>query len=186
MKQKVKQVLAQIQKELSVPKSKRNDFGGFNYRSAEDILKALKPHLDSHGAYLLMTDEIVAVGDSLFVKSIVSMGLHNDDDGGVVCAHGWAKHPVALKGMTDPQMTGSASSYSRKYAMAGLFMLDDNKDPDEMNKQGAQKPEMTPKDRLWGVAVKKVAEGKSTIESIRKSYLLSEENERLLLKEAGR
>ena len=186
MKQKIKQALAQIQRELSVPKNKRNEFGGFNYRSAEDVLKALKPHLEMHNAYLLMTDEIVAVGDSLFVKSVVSIGLYDDEQGSVVCAHGWAKHPVALKGMTDPQMTGSASSYARKYAMAGLFMLDDNKDPDEVNKQGAQKPEMTPKDRLWAVAVKKVAEGKSTIESIRKIYLLSDENEQLLLKEAGK
>jgi hypothetical protein len=87
--------------------------------------------------------------------------------------------------MTDPQMTGSASSYSRKYALAGLLMIDDNKDPDMVNKQGAEKPEMTPKDRLWSAAVKRVSEGKSSVESIRKSYLLSEENERLLLKEAG-
>ena len=185
MKQNTKKALAQIQRELSVPKSKRNEFGGFNYRSAEDILKALKPLLEIHNAYILMTDEIVAVGDSLFVKAVVSFGILTDDDSGVICAHGWAKHPSALKGMTDPQMTGSASSYARKYAMAGLLMLDDNKDPDILNKQGAEKPEMTPKDRLWSAAVKRIADRKSTIESIRKSYLLSDENERLLLKEAG-
>lgn len=186
MKPKVRSALAKVQLELNVPKSKRNDFGGFNYRSAEDILKALKPVLDIHGAFIVMTDEVVLLGDSLFVKAVVSFGLLNDEEGGVICSHGWAKHPSGLKGMTDPQMTGSASSYARKYAMSGLFMLDDNKDPDEINKQGAVKPEMTPSDRLWSAAVKRVADGKSTIDSIRKSYLLSDENERILLKEAGR
>ncbi len=185
MKQNAKKALANIQRELSVPKNKRNEFGGFNYRSAEDILKSLKPLLEVYNAYILMTDEVMAVGDSLFVKSVVSFGILGDDDTGVICAHGWAKHPTALKGMTDPQMTGSASSYSRKYALAGLLMIDDNKDPDAINKQGAEKPEMTPKDRLWAAAVKRVAEGKSSVESIRKSYLLSDVNERLLLKEAG-
>jgi hypothetical protein len=180
-KQKTLAALAQIQRELKVGKKKFNEFGKFNYRSAEDILEALKPYLTVHQAYLLMTDEVVSIGDSIFVKAVVSFGMINVDEGSI-CAHGYAKHPEALKGMVDTQITGSASSYARKYALAGLLMLDDAKDADDANKNGAQKPEMTPKHELWGKARSKYLSGKLTMESLRKSYQLSEENEILLTK----
>lgn len=174
--------LLNIQNELKAPKSQFNLFGNYKYRNCEDILEALKPLLKKYNAVLFMSDDIVVFGDSLFVKSTATIKNTETE----VSVSAFAKHPLQQKGMNDSQITGSASSYARKYALNGLFLIDDTKDSDTTNAHGAVKPEMTPVDSLWSVAVKKLAEGKTTIDAIRKTYLLTDKNEKQLLKEAGK
>lgn len=124
--------LRAVQVELHAPKNQVNKFGGYNYRSCEDILEAAKPVLDKHGLTLTISDSIEIVGDRIYVKatSVVSDGSES------VSVDGWAREPAAQKGMAEPQLTGSASSYSRKYSLSGLFALDDNKDSDATNDHG--------------------------------------------------
>ena len=129
--------LAKIQKELNAPKNQRNTFGGYNYRSAEDILEAVKPLLD--GAVLTLTDEIVLVGERYYVKATATF----TDGNFSLSTTAFAREPIEQKGMSDSQLTGTASSYSRKYALNGLFCIDDAKDPDtgEYQKQTSQTAE---------------------------------------------
>ena len=123
--------LANIQKKLNAPKNQRNNFGGYNYRSAEDILEAVKPLLDN--AILTLQDDIVMIGDRYYVKATATF----TDGDFVKTTTAFAREPENKKGMDDSQITGTASSYARKYALNGLFCIDDNKDPDtdEYHKQ---------------------------------------------------
>ena len=118
--------LAKIQQELHAPKDQRNDYGGYNYRSAESILEAVKPLLD--GAVILMNDEIVNVGDRYYVRATV-MFMDGDFS---ASATAFAREDEALKGMTQGQVTGAASSYARKYALNALFAIDNTKDLDSI------------------------------------------------------
>lgn len=171
--------LAEIQQKLKVGKKHRNDFGGFNYRSAEDIIEAVKPFMEIHGLVLTFDDDVLEIGGNLFVKSVATLTRANGENE-YVSATAFAGHPDALKGMNLSQISGSASSYARKYAMSSLFLLDDSKSMDDFNAQGAEKPELTPKHELWLPAKKKLLSGKTTMEKIKQSYLISEENEVLL------
>ena len=125
-------VLSQIQAELKCPKNQRNDFGKYNYRSCEDILESLKPVAKKLGAAITLSDDIVAMGDRFYIKATATLWM---DDGKSITAVGWAREPLNRKGMDDSQVTGSASSYARKYALNGLFAIDDNKDADYLNKE---------------------------------------------------
>ena len=116
--------LARIQRNLKAPKSQRNDFAKFNYRSCEDILNAVKPLLN--GCVLTLTDEIVEVGDRVYVNANAQLRLGND----VISANGFAREAAEKKGMDSAQVTGSTSSYARKYALNGLFCIDDSRDQD--------------------------------------------------------
>lgn len=111
---------------LKAPKNQRNKFGGFNYRSAEDILEALKPLLKQNNLRLKLTDDIVAVGERVYVKAtaIITDGKNTEE------ATAFAREEFAKKGMDSSQITGSASSYARKYALNGLFNIDDSQDAD--------------------------------------------------------
>lgn len=132
--------LAAIQQELKAPKDKKNTYGGYNYRSAEGILEALKPVLVRHEATVVLTDELVQVGDRYYVKATAALWSTTDTD--VVTANGWAREAEVKKGMDDSQITGTASSYARKYALNALLLIDDTKDADtdEYAKQtGAEK-----------------------------------------------
>jgi hypothetical protein len=122
--------LAQIQAKLKAPKAQRNNFGKYNYRSCEDILEAVKPLLD--GATLTITDSIQEVGDRVYVQATAT--LTDEDD--TVSVQGWAREALTKKGMDESQITGAASSYARKYALNGLFCIDDNKDADATNDHG--------------------------------------------------
>lgn len=172
--------LADIQQKLRVGKKHRNDFGGFNYRSAEDIIEAVKPFMEIHGLVLTFDDDVLEIGGNLFVKSVATLTRVSNGESEFVSATAFAGHPDALKGMNLCQISGSASSYARKYAMSSLFLLDDSKSMDDFNAQGAEKPELTPKHELWLPAKKKLLSGKTTIEKIKQSYLISEENILLL------
>lgn len=118
--------LTKIQSELKAPKNQYNKFGGYNYRSAEDILEAVKPLLLKYGAELTICDEICEIGGRIYVKAVCKYREGNDG----VTVNAYAREPENKKGMDDSQITGTASSYARKYALNGLFLIDDTKDAD--------------------------------------------------------
>lgn len=121
--------LLKIQQELKVPKNRRNTFGNYNYRSCEDILEAVKPLCHREGLTLVITDEMVEVGGRVYVKATAFLS----DKEVTSQASGWAREAETKKGMDEAQITGSASSYARKYALNGLFAIDDVADADATN-----------------------------------------------------
>ena len=121
--------LAMIQQKLKAPKSQVNTFATYKYRSCEDILEAVKPHLGD--LVLTISDDIVEVGGRVYVKATVSI----NSGSGVISTTAFARESLSKKGMDDSQITGSASSYARKYALNGLFCIDDTKDADAANQQ---------------------------------------------------
>lgn len=118
--------LINIQKALKVPKNNTNTFGNYKYRSAEDILESVKPLVHKEGCTLYLSDEVVNIGNSNYVKATATLQAGEDR----LWVHAYAREAVVKKGMDDAQITGSASSYARKYALNGLFAIDDTKDPD--------------------------------------------------------
>ena len=123
--------LLAIQTEVKATKDLRNEFGKFNYRSAEMIYEAVKPVCAKYKAVLIVTDDIAVKGDKQYVMADATL-YDTEKNGFSVRALGWARIPDQKKGMDDSQVTGAASSYARKYAMGGLFCLDDNKDADAL------------------------------------------------------
>lgn len=119
-------ILTDIQNELKAPKNRFNKFGNYKYRSCEDILEAVKPLLKKYEATLTIRDEIIEVGGRVYVKAIVIFTA-NDIRSEVTA---FARESESKKGMDDSQITGTASSYARKYALNGLFLIDDTKDAD--------------------------------------------------------
>jgi hypothetical protein len=130
--------LVLIQGELKAPKGQTNKFGGYSYRSAEDILEAVKPLLKKHNCDLTLSDNIVEVGGRVYVKATARLVSHNPFS--EVETTAYAREAENKKGMDDAQITGSASSYARKYALNGLFCIDDTKDPDATNTHGKSQP----------------------------------------------
>ena len=120
--------LMHIQHELKAPKNLRNNFGGYNYRSAESILEALKPLLVKYGATVTIRDDIVEIGGRIYVKAIAEIWDTTSDNYMIVSAY--AREAETKKEMDDAQVTGATSSYARKYALNGLFLLDDTEDVD--------------------------------------------------------
>lgn len=122
--------LRKIQQELKVPKSQKNSFGNYKYRSQEDILEAVKPLLKNFNCSLTLTDDVVEVGGRVYVRATAML---KNKDGKEVHVTGYARETEEKKGMDASQITGAASSYARKYALNGLFCIDDNKDADTMD-----------------------------------------------------
>ena len=138
--------LMQIQGKLKVTKDQRNSFGNYNYRSCEDILEAVKPLLTEVKCTMTLNDEMVIVGDRIYVKAKATLtDVEKPGDCVVNCA--FAREAESKKGMDESQVTGATSSYARKYALNGLFLIDDNKDADtdEYNTITNQKSEAKPK-----------------------------------------
>lgn len=130
--------LAQIQSELKAPKGQRNTFGKYNYRSCEDILEAVKPLLKERGLVILITDDIVQIGERYYVRATATI---YDSDGSYISNSALAREELKRTGMDASQITGATSSYARKYALNGLFAIDDTKDADATNKgQDEPKP----------------------------------------------
>ena len=119
--------LNRIQKELKAPKSQRNDFGKYNYRNAEDILEAYKKIAGD--TTLVMRDEIVLIGERYYIRATATLSLDEKE----ISSSAWAREQEEQKGMSAPQITGSASSYARKYALNALFAIDDTKDADSQD-----------------------------------------------------
>ena len=189
--------LIEIQNRLNAPKSRRNDFGKYNYRSAEDILKAAKPLLKELGCVLLLSDEVKEVGsaytfntqenDSRSGKSsasayngtrvyVIATATIINSQGERLSVTGMAREEVAKKGMDAAQITGAASSYARKYALNGLFAIDDSVDADSLNtsaqytEQQGQAPfppaqpqngEMTPEEVFNGYAKPEIEQART-------------------------
>lgn len=122
--------LIEIQNKLKVPKDQRNNFGNFNYRSAEAICEKVKPICQELGCLLFLTDDLLVMGSEIFVRSTA---IFTEDDGARYESCAFAKIPFGKKGMDDAQATGVASSYARKYALCALFLIDGGDDPDAMN-----------------------------------------------------
>ena len=119
--------LLQIQSELKAPKGQYNSFGKYKYRSCEDILEAVKPLCVKYGVILTLSDEIVQVGERYYIKATANLSKEGCSD---VSVTAYAREALDKKGMDDSQITGTASSYARKYALNGLFCIDDTKDAD--------------------------------------------------------
>ena len=118
-------ILQLIQSELKAPKDQRNNFGNYSYRSAESILTALKPILEKYNSALVLRDSLEAHGERIFVRSDAE--LYNPESKLIGSSTGYAEHAVTKKGMDQAQITGSASSYARKYSLNGLLCIDDTK-----------------------------------------------------------
>lgn len=125
----MKELIA-IQSDLKAPKSQFNKFGGYKYRKAEDILEAVKPLLNKQKCTLTITDDIVMVGNRIYVKATATI---KNEKGEYETTTGWAREEETKKGMDGSQITGASSSYARKYALNGLFAIDDNADSDTTN-----------------------------------------------------
>ena len=169
--------LAAIQTKLHAPKNQKNTFGGYNYRSCEDILEAVKPLLA--GLVLTITDEVTEVGGRIYVKATARLTDGKD----AMTSTAFAREAESRKGMDESQITGSTSSYARKYALNGLFLIDDNKDADSQDNseqgqkakpQPAQKPFDLPAALEW---VKKAATVEQVKQRGRQAYAKATNNE---------
>jgi hypothetical protein len=127
--------LREIQSKLEVPKGQKNTFGNYNYRSCEDILTALKPILKEAECSLTLSDEVVVIGERFYVKATVTLWNGYED---YIKVEALAREAETKKGMDESQITGAASSYARKYALNGLFCIDDTKDADATNTHGKE------------------------------------------------
>jgi hypothetical protein len=174
--------LRKIQAELKAPKNQRNNFGKYNYRSCEDILEAVKPLLDKHKCTLTISDEVKEVCGVLFVEAIVFISDGKDS----VHTKAQAGIDPNRKGMDIAQSFGSSSSYARKYALNGLFLIDDTKDADSTNThgKGAKSTE-----KSWlnkGTAefkkVQTYLKGGGNISKVEEKYRISKEVKELLTK----
>lgn len=121
------ETLSHIQTELKAPKNLYNSFGKYKYRNAESILEAAKPLCAKHGCTLTVSDEVILIGDRYYIKATATV---QDKDGNSAYTTALAREDETKKGMDGAQITGTASSYARKYALNGLFCIDDTKDPD--------------------------------------------------------
>ena len=173
--------LINIQSELKAPKNQYNSFGKYKYRNCEDILEALKPLLKKYKCTLTITDEIHEVGGLVFVESTVN--FHDGEHTAQVSAQ--AGINPDRKGMDIAQSFGSSSSYSRKYALNGLFLIDDTKEldstkpPEEKKEPVKDKEWFNPNTPSWDKAVSK----KASIDTVKLHYKISKENEVKYLKE---
>jgi len=161
---KLRETLIKIQAELDAPKNQHNSFGNYNYRSCEDILAAVKPFLGD--CILLLNDEVVNVGAHNYVKATATLS----DTENTVEVSAYAREALDRKGMDDSQITGSASSYARKYALNGLFAIDDVKDADTTdNRKPATKPVRTVNHDLKAAAEQANAKIASDLSGIKAS-----------------
>lgn len=137
--------LSKVQEKLYAPKDKTNEFGKFSYRSAEDILRAVKPLLASEGLAVTMTDNVENIGNRFYVKSTVS--VTESKTGESVSVTAWARETDTRKGMDEAQVTGSSTSYARKYALCGLFAIDDSatQDIDSLDNRTEQQKQQNKK-----------------------------------------
>lgn len=175
--------LIEIQSELKAPKNQFNKFGNYSYRSCEDILEAVKPLLKKHKCFLTVSDDIIEIGNSIFLKAIATLKNEKDE----VNVTAFAKHPEQQKGMSDSQITGSSSSYARKYALNGLFLIDDTKDhdtpEDKVEKEERaedSKPWLNKTDKDFEAIKKAIQSGQRTMAQLRGKYKVSKEVEGLL------
>jgi hypothetical protein len=164
--------LLKIQAELKCPKGSFNSFGKYKYRSAEQILESLKPVLQKHEAVLTLTDEIVQVGSKLFLKATAKIYFKGDTP--PVEINGFAELGEH-KGMSSEQCTGTASSYARKYALNGLFLIDETEsDPDSKDNTPQAPKKQALDSKRFQDAVKALNDGKITRQSLEDKFALTD------------
>ena len=156
MGKELNETLLAIQQELKAPKGQYNSFGKYKYRSCEDILEAVKPLLRKHNCTLVISDDIVMLGTRFYIKATVTLS----NGGESVMTTAFAREVEEKKGADSSQITGAASSYARKYALNGLFCIDDNKDSDSTNNGG--KPVESAENPLMEAAMSDVRNAKDT------------------------
>lgn len=134
--------LVEIQHALKAPKDQKNNFGNYEYRSTEDILEAVKPLLKKHDCFLNLSDEIIEIGGRFYVKATAHFQRLESSKGGDLrycITYGYAREPDVNKGMNGPQITAMCSSYARKLALNGMFLIDDSRETDG-GEQGPEEP----------------------------------------------
>lgn len=184
---KISEALHLIQQKLEAPKRQYNNFGKYKYRSCEDILTALKPWLEETKTNLTLEDEIVNIGSRYYVKATAMIA---NLEGESFAVNAYAREEEDKKGMDGSQITGASSSYARKYALNGLFGIDDTKDSDKANKglSGASRPIKTPStsnfDKAKGIISKTDDKNilEDTISKIATSDKYSDEEKEVLVK----
>lgn len=149
-----------IQSKLNAPKDLKNKFGNYFYRSCESILRALKPLLEETKCTLTITDDVVQVGERFYVKATASL---KNEAGEIEITSAFAREPINKKGMDDSQVTGATSSYARKYALNGLFAIDDSRDSDVTNVGGSASGGKTD-DKTLSAAIKELEKAKNEAE----------------------
>lgn len=161
--------LLNIQNELKAPKNQRNSFGNYNYRNCEDILEAVKPLCKANKAVLMITDEIIPVGDRYYVKSTARL-INVEKAEESISNTAYARESEEKKGMDTSQITGATSSYARKYALNGLFCIDDTKDADTdaYSQQDNKEPIEQLEERKITSAQLKILQSKYTGENLNK------------------
>ena len=137
----IRRALSAIQATLNAPKNQYNAFGKYAYRSCEDILAAVKPLLKEHECSLTLTDEVLLIGGRFYVRATAALF---DEQGEQITVSALAREDETKKGMDGAQITGAASSYARKYALNGLFCIDDVKEPDATNRHEGKSPGKEP------------------------------------------
>jgi len=157
--------LRAVQSALKAPKGQENKFGGYKYRSCEDILEAVKPLLAENGLVLTISDDIGIVGERYYVKATATV----TDGENRISVTAFAREPESRKGMDEAQVTGSSSSYARKYALNGLFCIDDTKDPDATNDHGKGRAEGCDWTRLTSLKERYAAASGLSVEEAGKS-----------------
>ena len=178
-----------IQLELKAPKKQRNKFGNYNYRSAEDILEAIKPYAGQHGVVFKISEEIKTVGEHVFIESVAK--CIDVDSQEAIESVGTAIVDFQAKGMQMPQRTGAASSYAKKYALGNLLLLDDTKDSDATNTHNKKpktvakekpktKEELTPANPNWK-KVQAYLDDAGDINKVLEKYWITENNLTLLI-----
>ena len=166
--------LTKIQAELKAPKGQYNSFGNYKYRSCEDIQEAVKPLLKKYNVSLTLSDDLQVIGERYYIK--VTAVLVCNETKEIVSVTSFAREEENKKGMDGSQVTGASSSYARKYALNGLFLIDDTKDSDVTN-NGQAEPKKLPKleEARFIKALENIKNGSYTVEKLKASFELSEE-----------
>lgn len=159
------QKVVAIQSELKAPKGQYNSFGKYNYRSCEDILEGVKPLLNKYGLYLTIDDAVELIGDRYYIKATATLF----DGDNCISTSAYAREPLEKKGADASQVTGATSSYARKYALNGLFAIDDTKDADSVE----DKPLPQNTAYNWKTLKARATQGGVTEEAL-KDYLKNE------------
>ena len=173
MEKQFRDSIISVQGELKAPKNQRNNFGNYNYRSAEDILEAAKPLLQKYSLFLYIEDKIVMIGDRYYVQATASIS----DGSESLSVTAFAREEESKKGQDASQITGSTSSYARKYALNGLFCIDDTKDSDYTNTHGKETKEKAvnpkiqiEKDLKDAIEILKKSKDNASIDEVVKAY----------------
>lgn len=174
----IKETLSNIQSELKAKKGQKNNFGGYQYRSAEDVLEALKPLNAKYQTSVVVTEKLIAEG------VLESQATLMNSDGESVAANAIVGIDMNQKGMSLPQKYGSASSYGKKYALGNLFAIDNTADADALNKHGKtsapSKPELKENTEIYLKVVTALKSKKFSIADVKAKYVVSSEVENKL------